>query len=165
MRRPTKTEQIQIRVTRAEKRDLVQRARAAGLDLSSWMLGRLSPPHAVTFRELVRSLAAAPDPSYVFAEIGELLSGLRRDQWSAAVEVLPPVQLGALPANLLAAMVELRATRLGVRPPIWTQQIQPLPQPWFPTALVSVRLELLCNSPPAFRRRNLFVTSTLEHRA
>ncbi len=164
MRRPTKTEQIQIRVTRAEKRDLVLRARAAGLDLSSWMLGRLSPPHAVTFRELVRSLAAAPDPSYVFAEIGELLSELRRDQLSAAVEVLPPVQLGAVAANQLAAMVELRATRLGVRPPIWTEQIQPLPQPWFPTALVSVRLDLLCNSPPAFRRRNLFVTSTLEHR-
>jgi hypothetical protein len=148
MRRPTKTEQIQIRVTRVEKRDLLLRARAAGLDLSSWILGRLSPPHAVNFRELVTSLAAAQNPSDVFAEIGHLLSALRRDQLSAAVEVLPPVQLGAVTANQLAAMVELRAARLGVRPPTWTEQIQPLPEPWFPTTLVSVRLDLLCNSPP-----------------
>jgi hypothetical protein len=67
-------------------------------------------------------------------------------------------------ANQLAAMIELRAAELRVRPPAWVEQVPPLATPWFATSLVGLRLHLLCNSPPAFRRRNLFVDSTLGDR-
>jgi len=164
MARTTKTAQLQIRVTPAEKRELARRAREAGLDVSRWVLGRLIPPRRAVFEELVRALAVDPDPSYVLAEVGRLLSGLGRAELSVVAEVLPPVVLDDVTANQLAAMVETAAARLRVRPPAWAIRIEPLRAPWFPTPLLSLRLHLLCNAPPAFRRRNLFVDSTFESR-
>jgi hypothetical protein len=67
-------------------------------------------------------------------------------------------------ANQIAAMVETASTRAGVRPPSWTEEIPPLDTPWFASTLMSLRVHLLCNSPPAYRRRNLFVDSTFEAR-
>jgi hypothetical protein len=160
----TKTEHIQIRVTRAQKRDLERRARAEGLDLSAWMLARLAPPRRAKFQELVVTLARGGDKSYVFAELGELLSGLAREEFAGVTETLPVARLDDVTLNLLAAMIELRAARLHVHPPAWTAAVEPLRDPWFPTMLSSVRLELLCNAPPPYRRRNLFVDSTFEQR-
>ena len=165
MRSPqTKSAQIQIRVTPAEKRDLVRRARESGQDLSSWMLGRLITPQGAAFGKLVRALASARDQSYVLAEVGHLLSETARADLEALVESVPAVRLDAVAANQLAAMVETATTKHGIRPPRWTEEIEPLRAPWFPTSLLSVRLHLLCNAPPAFRRRNLFVDSTFEDR-
>lgn len=160
----TKTAQVQIRVTPGQKRELERCARAAGLDLSAWMLGRLIPPRREAFGKLVRALASQRDSSYVLAELGDLLSSLDRVELGSVVDTLPAVRLDELAANQLAAMVETVATKKGVRPPAWTLDIEPLGAPWFPTALVSLRLHLLCNAPPAFRRRNLFVDSTFEDR-
>ena len=155
---------MQIRVTPGQKRELERCARAAGLDLSSWMLGRLIPPRRESFAKLVRALASQRDSSYVLAELGDLLSSLDRAELGSVVDTLPAAHLDELAANQLAAMVETVATKKGIRPPSWTNDIEPLRTPWFPTTLLSLRLHLLCNSPPAFRRRNLFVDSTLEHR-
>jgi hypothetical protein len=101
---------------------------------------------------------------FVLAELHDLLESFAWADFEGAVEVLPRGQLDALCANQLAAMVETRAARLGVFPPQWTYDIEPLREPWFPTTLRALRLHLLCNSPPAFRRRNLFVDATLGDR-
>lgn len=159
-----KTAQIQIRVTPAEKVDLARRARMSGLDLSAWMLGRLLPPQRARLAELARSLAASVRPAYVLAEIHDLLAALARAEFSTVTEALPVENLDDLRANQLAAMVETTAARLGVRPPAWVQNVLPLATPWFATELASLRLHLLCNSPPAFRRRSLFVDSTIGDR-
>jgi hypothetical protein len=164
MRQDVKTEQIQLRVTRAEKRDLERRSREEGLDLSAWMLGRLRPPHRIRFWDLVSTLAASTVRSFVLAEVGELLLALASDEFSRVTEGSLPAKLDELTLNQLAAMVELRAARLGVEPPAWTKAVVPLCIPWFASALLSVRLHLLCNAPPAYRRRNLFVDSTFEER-
>jgi hypothetical protein len=165
MRRPAKTSQIQIRVTAAEKAELVRRARAAGQDLSAWMLGRLSPRKSERFNELCRELGVAEQPAYVLAEINDLLSDLKAADFESTVESPPRAKLGDLRANQLAAMVDTAAARVAKRPPRWVDQIPPLRVPWFASELVSVRIHLLTSSPPAFRKRNLFVDSTLEDRA
>ena len=165
MRRPAKTSQIQIRVTAAEKAELVRRARAAGLDLSAWMLGRLSPPKSERFSELCRELAGTEHPAFVLAEINDLLSELKATDFESTVEPPPRAKLGELRANQLAAMVDTAAARVAKRPPHWVDEVPPLRVPWFASELVSLRLHLLTSSPPAFRKRNLFVDSTLEDRA
>ena len=77
---------------------------------------------------------------------------------------LPPgARLDGVVTNQLAAMVETAATRLGVHPPTWVDAIAPL-RTRFATSLVSLRLDILSNSPPAFRLRNLFVDSTFANR-
>jgi hypothetical protein len=160
-----KTAQIQLRVTPAEKADLVRRARAAGLDLSAWMLHRLAPPERARFRALVRALAQSSDTAPILAEIHDLLHSLGRASVASTLEGIDLVGLGELEKNQLAAMVETVAARCATQPPAWVQQVKPLREPWFATQLQSLRLHLLSASPPAFRRRNLFVDATLGARA
>ena len=159
-----KTAQIQLRVTPTEKAALVRRARAAGLDLSAWMLRSLLPDERVRFAALVRSLATTSRPPFVLAEINDLLAALGRGELSIVTDVPPPSSIDAVRANQLAAMVETRAAQLGVRPPSWLEEVKPLARPWFATDMIGLRLHLLCHSPPAFRRRNLFVDATVGDR-
>ena len=70
-------------------------------------------------------------------------------------------KLSAIDANLIAAMVEHTAGLKGVRPPAWTGDISPLAEPYFASNLQSLRLHLLVSSPPAYRRRNIFVDSVV----
>jgi hypothetical protein len=159
-----KTAQIQLRVTPAEKADLVRRARATGLDLSAWMLKRLLPDRRPDFLALVRSLGMPSRRTYTLAEIHDLLAGLGRAEFANVTEGLSVASLDDLTANQLAAMTETAAARLRVSPPDWVEQVSPMRVPWFASELVSLRLHLLTNSPPAFRRRNLFVDSTIGDR-
>jgi hypothetical protein len=159
-----KSAQIQLRVTPGQKADLVRRARASGLDLTAWMLHSLIPGERSRFLALVRSLATSSHASYVLAELHDLLASLAQATFMTVVDGLPATMLDDLRGNQLAAMVETRAAQLRVQPPSWVAQIEPLQIPWFASELLSLRLHLLCNSPPAFRRRNLFVDSTVGDR-
>jgi hypothetical protein len=160
-----KTSQIQIRVSSQAKAELVRRARAAGMDLTGWMLARLLPDESVRLRALVRDLGTGEDPSFVLAELNSFLSSLGAGGLNAALELPPDSRLDDLRANQLAAMIETAAARFGVRPPRWVEEIPPLRTPWFASTLTSLRVHLLTRSPPAFRRRNRFVDSTLGDRA
>ena len=160
-----KTAQIQIRISSQAKAELMRRARASGMDLTGWMLARLLPDEGLRLRGLLRDLATGEDPTFVLAELGSFLSSLGKSAFAAALELPPDARLDELRANQVAAMIETVAERLGVRPPQWVEEIPALPAPWFASNLTSVRLHLLTRSPPAFRRRNLFVDSTLGDRA
>jgi hypothetical protein len=160
----TKSAQIQLRVSPAEKAALVRRAREAGLDLSAWMLCTLHPDERVRFAKLVRALSRASEPAFDFAELGDLLRSLGRGELCRVTDVRPAGTLDEVLANQLAAMIETRAAELGVEPPPWVHRVEPLRTPWFATKLVSLRLHLLTSSPPAFRRRNLFVDAGLRDR-
>lgn len=165
MARQAKTAQIQLRISPQMKADLMRRARAAGMDLSAWMLSQLAPEKSVRFRALASALARTEDPSFVLAELNDFLAGLGARDFVAALQLPPEAHLGELRANQLAAMVETAGARLRVAPPRWVTDVPPLRMPWFATGLSSLRLHLLAASPPAFRRRNLFVDSTLGARA
>lgn len=118
----------------------------------------------VRFAALVRSLATTFRPPFVLAEINDLLVVLGRGELSIVTDVRLPATIDEVRANQLAAMVETRSAKLGVRPPSWVEEVKPLAMPWFATDLIGLRLHLLCQSPPAFRRRNLFVDATVGDR-
>jgi hypothetical protein len=159
-----KSEHLQIRVGRGEKAELARRAKAAGMSVSAWVLGRALPPKASTFQRLVEQLRNATDPSFVLASLNDFLAALGADELPSAVESAPFVPLSPLLRTYLAAMVEHAAARKGVAVPRWALETPALEQPYFASQLRSLRLHLLTSSPPAFRRRNLFVDASVGDR-
>jgi hypothetical protein len=97
-------------------------------------------------------------PSLVLAELNDLLTAADGDQFGLLDA--PPIRDRYL-ANYVAAMVELAAHRRGVHPPAWTSDIAPLPEPVFAVPWPSLRAHLLLESPVPFRRRNIFVDSSI----
>lgn len=62
-------------------------------------------------------------------------------------------------------MVELAAHRRDVPPPAWVRDIKPLErEPHFATSLPGLRLHLLRTSPVPFKRRNIFIDSSIGDR-
>ncbi len=100
-------------------------------------------------------------PSYILAEINDLLTSASGSQ----IECLskPSISDPYL-ANYVAAMVEQAAHLKGTRPPLWTSQVVPLAQPVFATPWMALRAHLLLESPVPFRRRNIFIDSTIGDR-
>ncbi len=67
---------------------------------------------------------------------------------------------GALADATLAAYADLLATRIGVAPPGWVfAPARIVPEPWFAVDGPRSRLRSLRDSPPEFKRRNLFTTA------
>ena len=163
---PARLSQLQIRVSEAQKRRLRRLAADAGMDMSAYVLDRVLPSGAVDFERLVARLATAPQQSYVWAALHDLLQSLAAADFepvtgSPRIARLPPVE-----AIVLAAMVEHSAASKGVAAPAWTMAVVPLDRPWFGTSLKSarIRLHLLQASPAAYKRRNIFVDSAVGDR-
>lgn len=100
--------------------------------------------------------------AYVLAELNDLLTGASRDslQSLAAPSIDDPYL-----ANYVAAMVEQAVHRKGGdRAPKWTSGIAPLSQPVFAAPWMSLRAHLLLESPVPFRRRNIFIDSSIGDR-
>ena len=161
----TKTQQLQIRVSAGQKAEIQARARRAGADVSKWVLRQLLPPERDEFEVLVGNLSRQSDsPSHALAELHDFLNRLSSTQLARVVELPMPAGLNEFCANYLAAMIEFCCVRRLVDLPDWLGDIEPLEEPWFASSLVGLRLYLLTHSPPAFRRRNLFVDSTIGDR-
>ncbi len=101
-------------------------------------------------------------PSYILAEMNDLLTTAS----AAEIESLSsPVIADPYLSNYVAAMVEQAAHLKGnVRPPVWTSGIAPLAQPVFAAPWMALRTHLLLESPVPFRRRNIFIDSTIGDR-
>lgn len=161
----SKTQQLQIRISAQDKTLIRARAANAGMDVSKWVLQQVLPPAEREFQALCRALAARPDArSFTFAEFQDWLNRLTGSEFVRAVRHAPEVQLPPFEANYLAATVEHAAAIKGVHPPRWTVAVEALDAPWFASSLKSLRLYLLTHSPPPFRRRNLFIDSSVGQR-
>jgi hypothetical protein len=113
------------------------------------------------FRRLTDQLPSEK-PAYVLAELNDLLAGAPRDQ----IELLsaPSIHDPYL-ANYVAAMVEQAIHRKGgIRPPLWAARVAPLSRPVFAAPWMSLRAHLLLESPVPFRRRNIFIDSSVGDR-
>jgi uncharacterized protein (DUF1778 family) len=160
-----KDSQLQIRVSTAEKAAIRRAADRAGLDVSTWVLHRLLPPARARFRELTDALAHEPARRrFTLAALNDLLTETPADAFRDAVAEPPTDRLDPWAANYVAAMVETAAHRHGIPPPEWTLAVQPLARPAFGSPLESLRLHLLLAAPPAFKRRNIFVDSSIGDR-
>jgi len=159
-----KNEHLQIRVTARQKARLRRLARAAGTDVSAYVLARALPPSRARFEELLSLLGEEGDRRYVLAELNDFLSGLGADELEDAVADASLDHLSPFDQNYVAAMVDQACHLNAIRPPPWTVRIPPLEVPWFATPLEGLRLHLLRSSPVPFKRRNLFVDSAVGDR-
>lgn len=160
-----KNQQLQIRVSADQKAQIKARAELVGEDVSKWVLRRLLPPVQDEFQRLSRALASRrTDRSHALAELHDFLGRLSAKTLAQAVQDSPMGTLELFEANYVAAMVEYTCIAKRAELPEWIRDVEPLPTPWFASALQSLRVYLLTHSPPAFRRRNLFVDSTVGDR-
>ncbi len=91
----------------------------------------------------LRALGSRPALAGTIAEAPALLAGRFPD--------------GKLADATLAAYADLLAARIDVAPPAWcfaTERVAP--EPWFASAGPRARIFALRDTPPAFKRRNLF---------
>lgn len=164
MRAAAKQSQLQIRVSKAQKASIRTAAARAGMDMSTYVLSRVLPSAAADFQAAVHGLAGSIAPSFALAEVNSLLTKLTAPELCVAVAVAPEVPLPPFLANYLAAMVESACAKHGVPVPAWTRKVPPLEEPAFGAELQSLRLYLLMRSPAPFRRRNIFIDSSIGDR-
>src|SRR5450432_646769 len=115
----------------------------------------------VAFVRLADEVAAAGRIAYPLAELNDLLTAAPADE----IEKLPaPSIADPYRLNYVTAMVEVAAHRAGVVPPLWTAAVTPLGAPVFVDPSLNLRAHLLTASPPPFRRRNIFIDSSIGDR-
>lgn len=158
----TKTSQLQIRISPPQKREIQRRARRAGQSVSAWVIERALGAPSQEFEQLCAALRGGAS-SYTLAALHDFLSQLPRASFAASVATLPS-GLPPFERAYLASMVEHAAAGKGVPCPEWALATPALATPHFASELASLRLHLLTHSPPAFRRRNLFIDSTVGDR-
>jgi hypothetical protein len=158
----TKTSQLQIRVSPKEKREIQRRARQAGQSVSAWVIDRALAGESREFEQLCSALRGGAS-SYALAALNDFLSQVSRASFAASVAPAPS-GLPTFERAYVASMVEHAAARLGVPCPRWALGTPSLATPYFASELASLRLHLLTHSPPAFRRRNLFIDSSVGDR-
>lgn len=135
------------------------------MDVSKWVLSQLLPPAGERFQTLCKELAEKPLlRAYTLAELHDFFKRLEPQEFSRALHYPPAAQLAPFAANYLAAMIEYAAAARNVSVPGWVRNTERLESPWFASSLQSLRLYLLTQSPPAFRRRNLFIDSSVGDR-
>lgn len=156
-----KDSQLQIRVSAAQKKRIKEMAQAAGMDLSSWILALAFPAAKTCFRELLEMLTQPGGHEYALAELNTFLARLNRDEFEDVTRESPLLPEDVFLQNYVAAMVEFTARRCGAQPPPWTASIPALRDPVFASSLTSLRPHLLRSSPPPFRRRNIFIDSSV----
>lgn len=159
-----KSSQLQVRISPEQKEVLRRLARRAGQDMSTYVLSRALPEARLRFLRLLEALRDDDQPSFVLAELNDFLSGLASSELRGAVEQADVTGLSPYLQNYVAAMVELAAHRRHVPPPAWVRDVEPLETPHFATSLKSLRLHLLRTAPVPFKRRNVFIDSSLGDR-
>lgn len=159
-----KTQQLQIRVTPEQKSALARRARRAGQDVSAFVLSQALPSAALRFHELLSELGDADRRRFGLAELNDLLTERAPREFADVTGNAELRGLSPYLQNYVAAMVELAAYQKGVVPPAWVREIPPLEEPHFATALEGLRLHLLRASPVPFKRRNIFIDSSVGDR-
>ena len=97
----------------------------------------------------------------ILAQVHDLLHEVTPAEFDLMVALPPAAVLSDYLANYIAAMIEYTAVQKKRKAPRWTRMVPPLSEPVFVSDLKSLRLYLLTHSPPPFRRRNLFVDTTI----
>ena len=158
----SKSAQLQIRVSPEQKHRIKAKAEQAGEDVSQWVLRQLLPACADELQAMIDTLGRSPKlRSQVLAELHDYLVSFDSAQLGRAFNTLDLSELAPFESNYVAAMIETACENRNIAPPAWLSNTTPLSDPWFASNLKSLRLHLLTVSPPPFRRRNLYIDSTL----
>jgi uncharacterized protein (DUF1778 family) len=161
---PSRSQQLQIRVTPSEKAALKRAARRAGLDVSRYVLARLLPPARQRFLGILAALRRDENARFALAELNDLLASVPPSQFAEVAADVDMTGLTPFIRNYVAAMVEQAAGRTGAPVPAWTSEVEPLAEPYFAAPFARLRPHLLRAAPVAFKRRNLFVDASIGDR-
>lgn len=159
-----KNEQLQIRLSASEKSAIKNRARLANMDMSSWVLSNIFPSQQKYFHDLLVKLGESQNKKLLLADLHDFLEKLEANEFKQTLESSPVTELGNYLNNYVAAMIEHAAYKKRAAIPDWINNISPLQKPVFGSDLKSLRLYLLSHSPAAFRRRNIFIDSSIGER-
>jgi uncharacterized protein (DUF1778 family) len=156
-----KTAQLQIRVNPEQKRLIAHAAQRAGMDMSSYVLERVLGVHEDRMQELTRLVGNEATRRYGYAELNDFLVSLSAPELRRAVASLSFDSVPAEVANYVTAMIEQACAKAGIEAPAWTRKVRPLAEPMFGSQLGALRLHLLANSPAPFKRRNIFIDTSI----
>jgi hypothetical protein len=85
-----KNQQLQIRVTAAEKLSIQRAAAHAKMDMSRWVLQKLLPTGAERFQQFLKTLGKdASSTRYTLAEMNDWLTQLNRKAFGTALATTP----------------------------------------------------------------------------
>jgi uncharacterized protein (DUF1778 family) len=160
----TKSQQLQIRLTPAQKTELKHLARQAGLDVSSYVLSRVLPPARARLGDILEALRRDESPRFALAALNDFLSELAPAQFGDALVEVDLRGLSPFLRNYVAAMVEQAANQKRKTPPPWVRGVPPLEEPYFAVPFRRLRAHLLRVAPVPFKRRNIFVDSAVGDR-
>ncbi len=156
-----KISQLQIRVSRTEKSAIQRAAKLANMDMPSYVLARVLPPVTLELQALFDELRVTDNTRFTLSAINTVLTRLNSRELRSLDSIQVPAELTSYLQNYVAAMVEYVCIKHQVTLPHWTKAIVPLKEPVFVSGLLSLRLYLLTHSPAPFRRRNIFVDTTI----
>jgi uncharacterized protein (DUF1778 family) len=158
----TRSSQLQVRVSPAQKEALKRLAELSGQTVSAYVLSKALPATTHALDSALHELRAGPGKQRA------ALTALRR-----AIADLPPLEfeerlqsvrvsdLPPLTQNRVAGLVEEVAHQRRVDPPPWVGAIAPLENPHFRWALSSLRPYQLRAGPVSLKRRNVFDPSAV----
>lgn len=153
----SRTSQLQIRVTPAEKATLKRLASAEGETVSSYVLSRVLPSTELELAAGMRRLAEpGMDQREALVEMVELLERIPGAELAGSVPAPDAKEVPPVVRNRIAALVESEAHRKATEPPDWVRSVPRLPRPHFDWLLTSLKPHQLRVTPVAFKRRNLF---------
>ncbi|MBN1961582.1 MAG: hypothetical protein JW841_11605 [Deltaproteobacteria bacterium] len=164
MQHENKSTYLQLRVSQSEKRMIQRQAKNAKMTVSQWVLARIDPILRQEIQKLCISIGLSSQPSYLLAELNDLLSRMQRPEFERVFADIMRLPKSEILQNQIAAMIELTAHRLHAITPQWVCNIPPLTTPVFATKLKNLRLHLLLHSPPPFKKRNIFVDASIGER-
>ena len=143
---------------------------AEAVTLSVWRVGAVASQGSGRVNNSMTAAAAsigivehgeASWPLWLF----ELVDDLRRDRNPELVAEPPVPALTTRCRVLLACTVEAICSELALKVPDWCWDTAPLPDPWFVAGVENLKVTALVESPPWFRRRNVFVLGNFLNRA
>src|ERR1700691_436609 len=103
MDKSSKSEQLQIRVTRRQKAAIQRSAAEAGMDMSTYVLSRVLPSSTARFHDYAVA-CLGPASRFAVAELNSFLSGLAAADLRDAVAAPPPSALTPYLLNYIAAI-------------------------------------------------------------
>lgn len=159
-----KTDFIQIRISKDEKKRFAKLAKLQGQSLSEWIISKLSSDSSsIEIKKIYAKLRKAEDSSYILALLNDYLMNMPELLWNDALKDSPE-NIDIENLCYIASMIE-RATEIrGLELPQWVKDIGPLSKPYFGSKLKNLRMYLLINSPIAFRKRNIFIDASVGDR-
>jgi len=89
--------------------------------------------------------------------VGDILLHINRTRSFAGVVPAEPCEDKR--RALIASTLNHLSLSMGIECPTWAKAAYSLPEPWFPSGLVSMRAMALLQSPISFRRNGIFVTN------